>query len=72
MEVLLGSFTFLMANSLRKLLRFEDKTFLVDLEKDDWEVDFVNPDGSRRPALVSEVNFFDLIKEGVTLEDNPS
>ena len=60
---------------LRALIKFEGNLFWWDMEtfgKPDgkFTLDIFNPDGSRRPAKVCEVDFWDMLEQGHVLGDS--
>lgn len=59
-----------MNHKLKKFVRYEDKLFWVDLEN--WNILVVNPDGTSRNALTSEVDLMDLLNEGMTSDTGPA
>jgi hypothetical protein len=58
-----------MENNLRKLIRFEDKIFWVDLSGENFIFDEVNSDGSRIPG--SKFYFMDALMYGMIIGDEP-
>lgn len=59
------------SHNLKKFIKYEGKTYFVDLSGETLVVDLVKSDGTTRPALTSEVNFMDLLNEGTTTDVPP-
>jgi len=58
-----------MSDNLKKFIQYEGKMYWVDLHN--WNILVVNPDGTYRQALTSEVNLMDMLNEGHASDIGP-
>ena len=61
-----------MENSLRKLVRYEDRFWFIDLSTQKWIVDEVYCDGTRLPAKISWGYFMEILNSAPCISSPPS
>lgn len=57
---------------MRKLARYEGEFWFIDLTGDNWVVDIVALDGTRRPATNKDGPFMDVLMYGPCVASPPA